>query len=242
MDDITIADLEAKLALATEALRKSEERATAGMLALEVMHDIRNPLEALRNLTYLASLEANNPDQVRRYTALAEEQMAIALDIANSTLSFAKAPMNPRSVNLVVLAEAALRIHQRTIEAKQVRLLKDLPGDVAAPVYTGEILQVLSNLIHNALDALQPDGTLCLRCRQRQEEVHLVIADNGHGIPHEHVKNIFKPFFSTKGGQGTGLGLALSKRIVERHRGTIKVRSSARPGRSGTIFKISIPA
>jgi signal transduction histidine kinase len=69
----------------------------------------------------------------------------------------------------------------------------------------------------------------------------LVIADNGHGIPNELVDNIFKPFFTTKKERGTGLGLALSKRIVERHRGTIKMRSSARPGRSGTIFKISIP-
>jgi hypothetical protein len=86
MHDTTIVDLQAKPAIATAALRKSEERATAGLLAVEVMHDVRNPLECLRNLNYLISVEANNPDEVRRYTALADEQMAIAIDIANSTL------------------------------------------------------------------------------------------------------------------------------------------------------------
>jgi signal transduction histidine kinase len=242
MDDNTVLDLQNKLAIATEALRKAEERATAGRLALEVMHDIRNPLESLRNLTYLTTLEASNPDEVRNYMALADEQMAVVLDIANSTLGFARAANVPRSVNLIQLAESALHIHQQTIEAKRVRLVKDLPNEIVAPVYTGEMLQVLSNLIHNALDALPPEGTLCLRFRQRQGEVHLVVADNGHGIPDELVDNVFEPFFTTKEERGTGLGLALSKRIVERHRGTIKMRSSARPGRSGTIFKISIPA
>ncbi|WP_114207324.1 sensor histidine kinase [Acidisarcina polymorpha] len=241
MHDPIILDLQHKLAIATEALRKSEERATAGQLALEVMHDIRNPLESLRNLTYLTSIEADNPDKVRKYSALADEQMAIALDIADSTLGFARASISPRSVNLIKLAEAALRIHQQTIEAKQVRLVKDLPNEVVAPVYTGEMLQVLSNLIHNALDALPPAGTLCLRFRKRRGEVHLIVADNGHGIPDEHVDSVFQPFFTTKEDRGTGLGLAISRRIVERHRGTIRMRSSARPGRSGSIFKISIP-
>ena len=176
MHNTTILDLQDKLAIATEALRKSEERATAGRLALEVMHDIRNPLESLRNLTYLTCLDANNPDEVRNYMALADEQMAIVLDIANTTLGFAKAASGPQPVNLILLAESALRIHQQTIEAKRVRLVKDLPNEIVAPIYTGEMLQVLSNLIHNALDALPSEGTLCLRFRQREGKVHLVVA------------------------------------------------------------------
>jgi signal transduction histidine kinase len=242
MDQTKIDDLESKLALATQALRTSEGRATAGQLALEAMHDIRNPLEALSNLTYLILQNPEDSEKVRIYAGQAREQIANAIEIANSTLGFAQASNRPRPTSLVLLAEAALRIHQRTIREKKVRLLKDLPEDVIAHVYTGEMLQVISNLLTNALDALPKEGILCLRLRKRQGEAHLVIADNGHGIPEKHVNEIFQPFFTTKEDRGTGLGLALSKKIVEHHRGTIRVRSSVRPGKSGTIFKISLPA
>lgn len=234
-------DLESKLTFATEALRRAEERATVGQLALEVMHDIRNPLEALRNLTYLVALESENPEEVRKYIALAEEQIATVIGIADSILGFAKAPASRKPTNLVHLAEAALRIHQRKIEGKGIHLVKDLPREVVLPVYSGEILQVISNFIANALDALPSNGTLCLRLRKRKDGADLMIADNGHGIPEMFVGNIFEPFFTTKENGGTGLGLALSKRIIEHHHGTIKMRSSARPGKSGTTFKISIP-
>ena len=241
MGQTQIADLQSKLELTAEALRRSDELATAGRLALEVMHDIRNPLEALRNLNYLTALRANDPEEVRRYARLAEEQMAIAIEIANSTLNFAKATTRPKSVNLVLLAEAAIRIHQRTIEDKKIHLIKDFPEDVVASIYSSEMLQVLSNLLSNALDALPPAGTIYVRLRKRQGEIQLLIADNGHGILPEHGDEIFRPFFTTKQDRGTGLGLALSQKIIGRHRGTIKMRSSVRPGKSGTLFKISLP-
>ncbi len=242
METKTISDLQTKLDIATEHLQESEERATAGQLALEVMHEIRGPLEALGQLTYLASEEAEDPAKVREYLRRAEEQIATLGHIASQTLGFVKSPRTPRPIDMVSIAEAALRIHQRTIEAKGVRLIKELPENLVAQVHTGEILQVVSNVIVNALDALPAEGTLCLRLRKRSGEIQLVIADNGHGIPKEHAADIFQPFFTTKRERGVGLGLALSRKIIERHRGRIRVRSSVRPGRSGTIFKISLPA
>jgi signal transduction histidine kinase len=241
MDRSVIDNLQSKLLRTAEALRKSDEHATAGCLALEVLHDIRNPLEAILNLNYLTGVSANSPQEVRRLTRLAEEQVIIATEIANSVLGFARTADQPKPTPLVLLAEAALRIHQRSIEAKKVRLLKDLSEDAVASVYTGEMLQVISNLIHNALDAVSPDGTIYLRLRRCRDKVHLLIGDNGHGIPVEYVEAVFQPFFTTKGDRGTGLGLALSKRIVERHRGTIMMRSSVRPGKSGTLFRVSLP-
>jgi signal transduction histidine kinase len=241
MDETLIDDLNSRLQILTDALRTAEQRATAGQLALEVMHDIRNPLEALRNLNYLTLASATDPDEVRRFVALGEEQLATVIDIANSTLGFASSASRSKPTNLVLLAEAALRIHQRKIEAKQIQLVKDLDENAMAPVYTVEMLQVVSNLLTNALDALPSNGTICLRLRKRQDAIHFLIADNGHGIPAEHSTKIFQPFFTTKEDRGTGLGLALSKKIVERHRGTIKMRSSVRPGKSGTLFKISLP-
>jgi len=244
MGSSTNTELETKVALLSEALSKADERATAGQLALEMIHDIRNPLEALANLLYLSELEleADNGVALRQYLGLAREQIDTVTKIASQTLSFAKSVHSAQVSNLVGVAEAALRIHQRAIQAKKVHLVKDLPNELVAVIQTSEILQVFSNVIVNALDALSPEGTLRLRLRKRRNEVQCLIADNGHGIPKEHRGDVFQPFFTTKQEHGTGLGLVLSKNIVERHRGKIRMRTSVRPGKSGTVFKISLPA
>jgi signal transduction histidine kinase len=206
------------------------------------MHEIRNPLEALGHLTYLTLNEPHDPDKVVKYMRMAEEQMATLNRIVSQTLGFARSTSTPKASDLLDLAEAALRIHQRAIEAKNIHVVKDLPRGISAEIRMGEILQVVSNLIVNALDALPATGTLVVRLRKRSTGAHILIADNGHGITAEHLKAIFDPFFTTKGEQGTGLGLALSRKIIEGHGGKIWVRSSVRPGKSGTTFGISLPA
>ncbi len=237
-----ISELQAKLALAAEALRRSEERATAGQLALEVMHEVRNPLEALGYLVHLTLDDAEDAERVRHHMHVAEEQIATLNEIAGGTLRLARASPTPRAVDLSVLAEAALRMHRRAIESKGAHLVKDVRGNPVAEVYTGEMLQVISNLMINALDAIPENGTVFLRLRKSAGKVRIVVADNGHGIPQEIVGEVFTPFFTTKVGRGTGLGLSLSKKIVDHHKGTIRMRSSVRPGRSGTAFQVSIPA
>ena len=221
---------------------RAAERITAGQLALEVMHEIRNPLEALGHLTFLTLDDPRDTEKVVKYMRMAQEQMVILNRIVSQTLGYARTLAEPKPSDLVDLAEAALRIHQRTIEAKKIHLVKDLPSGITAEIRMGEILQVVSNLIVNALDALPADGTLAVRLRKRRGMVHILIADNGHGIPREYAKAIFEPFFTTKEERGTGLGLALSKKIIERHGGRIWVRSSVRPGNSGTTFRISLPS
>ena len=242
MDHLNKPGEQSESATPSHSEQKAAERITAGQLALEVMHEIRNPLEALGHLTYLTLNEPDNPDLVVKYMRMAEEQMATLNRIVSQTLGFARDTPTPKASDLIDLAEAALRIHQRTIDAKKIHLVKDLPTSVTAEIRMGEILQVVSNLIVNALDALPPDGTLVVRLRKYKQTAHLLIADNGHGIQAEHLKSIFEPFFTTKGEQGTGLGLALSRKIIESHGGRIWVRSSVRPGRSGTTFRISLPA
>lgn len=235
-----IADLQSKLAEVGETLRRAEERATPGLLALELMHEIRNPLEAIGNLVYLAMEESGDRDAVCAYLRRVEEQLAMVNDIAGQTLGFARTTTSPQPVCLVALANAALRIHQRAVKAKQIHVVKDFPQELIAQVYITEMLQVFSNLVVNSLDALPRDGTLRMRLSQHNHESHIVVADNGHGIPAENVGRIFVPFFTTKKA-GNGLGLALSKKIVEHNQGRISLRSSVRPGKSGTIFKISLP-
>jgi signal transduction histidine kinase len=244
MEDLmeeTISEQREQLIASAEALRECDRRATAGQLALELMHEIRNPLEALGNLVFLAREDANSSAKLQHYMRLAEEQLSTLNQLVSHTLSFARFSVHPKMMNLVAIAEAALRIHQRTIDSKKIHLVKDLPDSLTVKVYAPEMLQVISNLLMNALDALPDKGVLCLRLRKDQSEIHLLVADNGHGIPPEHQKDIFKPFFTTKEDRGTGLGLALSREIVERHRGKISMRSSVRPDKSGTTFRISLP-
>lgn len=233
--------LSSKSLMVGEDFKRAQERATAGQLALELMHEIKNPLEALGHLVYLTKEEAPDVDVVRRYMTQAQEQLALIQQIASQTLGLARPSLAPTHVDLVTLAEAALRIHQRTIAAKQIRLVKDIPNELPVEVLTSEMLQVISNLVVNALDALPADGTLHLRLRRCDGRVHLTVADNGCGIPDEHVATIFQPFFTTKS-DGNGLGLALTQEIVHRHQGSIRMRSSVRPGRTGTAFRVSIPA
>ena len=221
---------------------RPNEGGKAGMLALEMLHQIGNPLEVLRYLVYLAEQEAEHPEQVKRYMQMAEEHLGTLSRIACQTLHFAEFGDGPSSIDLVDLAECALRMHRQTIESKQIHLVKDLPDGLLAGVYRGQMLQVISSLIVNALESLHPDGTLSIRLRMRGDGLHLMVVDNGHGIATEHQSRVFEPFFSTKGKAGAGIGLALARQIVEDHHGKLSMRSSVRPGRTGTAFKIYLPA
>jgi signal transduction histidine kinase len=191
---------------------------------------------------YLSLQKAGEPDKVRNYLRLAREQTATRSQMSANVLGFARGSLLARSTCLVAVAEAALRIHQKTIEAKKIHIVKNFPESLNAQVHSGEILQLFSNLIANALDALPPEGTLWLKLRKRRDQVHLVVADNGHGMPSEIVAQVFQPFFTTKEDRGTGLGLSLSRKVVDHHCGEIRLRSSVRPGKSGTMFKITLPA
>jgi signal transduction histidine kinase len=232
---------QSEFAISNETETNGQERAIAAQLALELMHDLRNPLEALSYLTYLALQDIDDPVKVRSYLHSAQEQMAILDGLARQPLDFARNYHAPRLSDLGMVAESALRIHQRTIESKKIHLVREIPRRVIASIHSVEILQVVSNLVVNALDALPQCGVLRIRLRQRGSSIHILVADNGHGISPKHSEVIFQPFFTTKGEHGTGLGLALSKRIIGHHGGIIQVRSCVTPGRSGTVFRISLP-
>lgn len=220
-----------------ETLYRDQGLAAADHFAATVMHEINNPLEAMANLAYLVHEDAEQPGKVRQYIRLLEEQLALVRGIAQQTLGFYRLPLKP--IDMVGVAEAAIRMHERKISTKELRLLKTLPADALVMAHAGEMLQVISNLVGNALDALPPNGALSIRIRRCETEVHVTVADNGHGIPDTILAQIFEPFFTTKQEQGTGLGLSISKSIIERHNG--RTRSSVRPDRNGTTFRISLP-
>jgi signal transduction histidine kinase len=135
--------------------------------------------------------------------------------------------------------KSTLMMLKHKLKNKQITLDKDLDLDLpVVEMFPGEINQVWTNIIDNAIDAMPPNGRLHLKTYQRHNNVIVEITDNGHGIPEEVINHIFDPFFTTKGvGEGTGLGLEVSHRIIEKHRGTIDV--SSEPGR--TTFSVCLP-
>jgi signal transduction histidine kinase len=221
--------------------RQNQELIVAGQFAATVIHEINGPLEAVHNLNYLIQIEADSPSQVRLYSGMLEEQLLTLTKLSRQTLSFYRSPDTRESIAIATLAEAALRVHQTKIFAKRINLRKRLEADVTAEVHAGDMLQVLSNLVANAVDALPENGTLYIGVKRCADEAHVTVADNGPGIPALILPKIFDPFFTTKKERGTGLGLAISKSIVEKHHGRIRSRSTTRPSRNCTTFRISIP-
>jgi signal transduction histidine kinase len=222
-------------------LHQNQELAVVGQFAAAVMHEINGPLEAVTNLNYLIQCEAGDVERVRTYCLLIDEQLLTLTKISRQTLSFYKSSETKEAIAISTLAEAALRVHEKKIAAKQIRLRKRLPVDITAEVHAGDLLQVLSNLVANAVDALPMNGVLGLSVKRGEHEVYVTIADNGPGIPAPVLSKIFDPFFTTKKERGTGLGLAISKSLVEKHKGRIRSRSSTRPTRTGTTFRVSLP-
>jgi signal transduction histidine kinase len=172
---------------------------------------------------------------------IAETQLLRLGEITRKTLSFYREQTEASHFDLIEIAESALKIHSHRVKRQNVDIRKRVAGPAVASVFAGEILQILSNLILNSLDALPESGAvLCVRVRTSQGKVHITIADNGAGIEPSIYENMFQPHRTTKS-QGTGLGLWLSRKIVEKHNETIRCRSSRQPGGSGTTFRLSLP-
>ncbi|MDZ7616158.1 MAG: ATP-binding protein, partial [Patescibacteria group bacterium] len=124
-----------------------------------------------------------------------------------------------------------------------LRVEHDL-ADPVADIDRDQIVQVLANLLHNAIDAMESDGALAVETRGNEHQVWFSVADTGMGIPEENLKKIFDPFFTTKPlGKGTGLGLAVTYGIIKMHSGDIQVQSNCNPadGQTGTTFTVTLP-
>jgi signal transduction histidine kinase len=240
-DRPTYEELSAQLKIAEESLQRYEKLAVAGRYAGAVMHEVNNPLEAIGNLVYLTKNVADDPNQVRKHIQVVESQLARLGEITRKSLSFYREEGEPRSFDLVAIAEAAIRLHLQRLPASRVTITKLFPEAVSVHGREGEILQVLSNLFLNALDALpEQDAKFRLRIRIVGKRVQMAIADNGQGIPTALRSSLFKPYATGKS-NGTGIGLWLSKQIMDRHNGTIRFRSSQLAGKSGTVFLLTIP-
>ena len=223
------------------ALRRSEKLAMAGRLAASVMHEINNPSQAIADLIYLIGKDADHPDRVRAYAVQIEEQLVRIQYIARQTLSFFRDTPRTQTKDLVPMVEAALRYHGALLEEKHIQVRKELPDILVASVFPGDFLQLVSNLVRNAAEALSNGGALCVRLRASGGHALLTVADGGRGIPLPIQVRLFEAFQSDKAEAGNGLGLWICKTIVDKHGGSIRWRSSTEGKAQGTTFLISLP-
>jgi PAS domain S-box-containing protein len=229
-----------------EALRRNERLATAGRLTAAIAHEIRNPLEALINLVYLARRDAAGRDE---YLRLAEQEIGRLDSIAQQALGFVREATSPERMDTSKILEEVVQLYLRKLQQSKIRIEKQSQESVEIFGYPGELRQLLSNLILNAMESMKDGGRLRLRVIRMQEKsgdqrqgVRITIADTGSGIPVSSLPHIFEPFYTTKKENGTGLGLWLAYGIVQKHTGWIRVASRTTPGTStGTVFMVFLP-
>jgi two-component system NtrC family sensor kinase len=228
---------------AQEEIMKSEKLAMIGRLSAGVAHEINNPLGGILLLSRLllrkAPAGSTQKENLERIAGDAER----CQKIVQGLLDFAR-QREPKAgpLNLNDIVEKALSLMQNHAVLQNVRIVKDLQPDLPpAEVDGGQVVQVFLNLIMNAVEAMNGDGTLTIATRYVRGAglIETSFTDTGEGIPADSLPRLFEPFFTTKEiGHGTGLGLSISHGIVERHGGTISVQSSVG---KGSTFVVSLP-
>ena len=236
-------DSNQKLASARQALKQSEKLASMGQLSAGIAHELNNPLGVITMYSNILKDEAPESDPIRKDLELIVEQAARCKKIVGGLLNFArKNQVNLQPTNMIDFVKQSMA---SIIKTENVEIIFE--PDIKSPmanVDNDQMMQVLTNLEKNAVEAMPAGGTLTLRLYDSSDNVFIEVADTGTGISKENMEHVFTPFFTTKGiGKGTGLGLPLVYGIVKMHQGKIDVKSNDDPnsGPTGTTFKISFP-
>ena len=228
--------------LAEAALLRSEKLAAMGRLASTVAHEINNPLEAVTNLLYLSRTDPSLSSETSTYLSTAEQELARLGDITRLTLGFVRTSESRRSVDVPQLLDEVLTIFRHRYEMKSIQIERRYQPNVFILTTPHELRQIATNLIANAVDAaalLQPRIIVEAYCDHNSAVVS--VADNGMGIPPEQLPRIFEPFFTTKPDVGTGIGLWVTRELVEKNGGTIAVESGDLDDGMKTRFRIQFP-
>ena len=225
-------------------LRQSEKLAATGRLAATIAHEINNPLEAVTNLIYICKTDPTVPAPIQRLLESADDELARVAQIAQQTLGFYRDTTRPGEIDFTALLHGIVDLFSRKFGLKRVTCRTHIQPGLLLYGLHGEIRQVFSNLLVNAIDASE-DTELLIRARggvvDGRPGVSCLIVDRGTGIPPEVRERLFSPFITSKHSLGTGLGLWVTRGIVEKHGGTILYRTRTDPP-TGTIFRVFLPA
>jgi nitrogen-specific signal transduction histidine kinase len=242
----TIADLNEsneKLANARLALRQSEKLANMGQLSAGIAHELNNPLGVITMYSNILKDEIATDDPMAKDLALIAEQAERCKKIVGGLLNFAR----KSQVNLIETDMVEFCRHSLDSVIKPASVQIKMEAHVENPmamIDRDQLMQVLTNLERNAVEAMPTGGILIVSIEDAEDDIKITIADTGTGIAPENMEKIFTPFFTTKAiGKGTGMGLPLVYGIVKMHKGQIKVKSVNDPalGPTGTRFKITLP-
>ncbi|MGC2636376.1 MAG: ATP-binding protein [Acidobacteriaceae bacterium] len=230
-----------------EALRQAEKLAAMGRVAGIIAHEINNPLEAITNAFYLLRNHPSLDEEARYYASLAEQELQRASHITRQTLSFYRDSKQPITVSVPDLLDNVVELQQRPIAVNRITLDRKYSSAGVVRGFPGELRQVFLNLIGNAIQAMPSGGTLRLRVADATEMetqrsgIAVSVIDTGGGIRPEDAKRLFQPFFTTKSAKGTGLGLWISKGIVQKYEGRISFRSFRSARGACTCFRVFLP-
>ncbi len=234
---------------AEAALIQSEKLAAVGRLASSISHEINNPLEAITNLLYLIAMDEKLPETLKLYVHMAQSELTRVSQIATQTLRFHRQAVAPTLVSAQDLVGAVIGLYAGRLANSGIKVLEQYRSNTRILCFENDIRQVFNNLIANAIDAMRTGGRLLIRAHASTDYgvpdgrpgVRITVADSGHGMSPATLARVFEPFFTTKDLQGTGLGLWISKGIVERHQGRLSVRSAQAEGCHGTLFTLFLP-
>jgi signal transduction histidine kinase len=233
---------------AEEALIVSEKLASTGRMAAVLTHEINNPIGAVTDILYLIKTTEGLPESVGGYLEIADGELKRISHITRQTLGFYRESVEPTTFPFALLLDSVLDLLQAKIRATGADVRTQCNAKLHITAMHGELRQVLSNFLLNSLDAIGVKSTIVLRASNSTDpkngarRARISVVDNGRGITADTLRKIFEPFFSTKGEFGNGVGLWVSKEIIEKHQGSIVVRSCTRekPHR-GTTFSIVVP-
>jgi PAS domain S-box-containing protein len=231
-----------------QTLRSSERLTLAGRLSATIAHEIRNPLDTVTNLVYLLQRDHLPKETSSQYLQMASEELTRIAQITSQLLTFHRESRNPVEVSLSEVLESVLVLFAPRIKQSHIEIDRRYETEGCVRGYPGELRQVFSNLIGNAVEAMPHGGKLIVHTRESslasdslKRGVRVTLVDTGGGIPLGVRRNLFAPFYTTKGEKGTGLGLWVSRGIIEKHEGTIHFSSRMKPKRSGTAFSVFLP-
>jgi protein-histidine pros-kinase len=224
------------------ALHRSEKLAVNGRLIATMAHEINNPLESLMNVLHLLRTNLTLDEDGKEMVRLAQLEVERLGNISRVTLAPYRESKFPVVTKVFQLLDDTMSMFRRKLEVARIDVRREYLIEGEVTIFPSELRQAFTNLISNALDAIGQRGTLTLSIERLPDlEVVVRIADSGCGIPAENLDTIFEPFFTTKGDKGSGIGLWVTKSLVEKVGGRIEVLSST-TGKTGTCFSIFLPA
>ncbi len=220
-------------------MSRAEHLATLGELATGLAHEIRNPLAGIAGVVEIIGRDLPPNSPARAVVKEVRQEITQINRILTDLLQTARPhPPEIRRSDLNTTVEHAVMLARQQALSKPIEIVLHKSSGLAEVEHdSGQIHQVLLNLLLNSIQAIEEQGKITVEVESRADSAAIIVADTGRGIPPEHLPNIFRPFYTTKG-NGTGLGLSLARRIVEEHQGRIEVTSS--PGH-GTSFVVLLP-